>query len=554
MSQPLVQIINLSWQYGGSGTDTWALRDVSLNINPGERIGVVGRSGSGKSTLGLCLNGLVPQSHAGTQMGRVLVAGLDTATTPVSVLSGYIAMMFQSPDAQMSQMLAGHEVASGAANRNLPDPNGIAERVMTRLGILNFRPRLTFSLSGGEKQKIALAAALAMQPEFLVLDEPTTDLDPVSKTEIVELLAQLETGFLIISHDLEAILPLVDRLIVMDGGRLIADGAAMEIAADTVLLERCGIAQPAIVTFNHQLNRRIRSWPVTTGLTTVLELLDHRYRGNGECSTQPVGSKPAVSLCDVSYRYPGADRDALKNVNITVNTGELVAVIGNNGSGKTTLSKMITGLLKPASGEIRVAGRLVTGVHPGSVGYVFQNPFLMMSQLTVADEISFTPKCMGCRDWREITQRMLQQFGLEALRAVFPLSLSQGQCQKLAYASVLGSDPQVLVFDEPTTGIDKPGVAQIMTYMNGLKAGGKTILFITHDMNLAFTYADRIVVMHDGQVLAEAAPQELLEADETLYQTARISMPVTSQIARALGLPAVSDPVVLAEKAAEVLV
>jgi energy-coupling factor transporter ATP-binding protein EcfA2 len=537
---PLAQIEGLRWRYS---VGDWVLREIQLQIQAGERVGLVGRSGSGKSSLALTFNGIIPQSYAGQMAGQVVVAGNTAATTPVAELARWVAMVFQSPDDQMSQILVRHEVASGPANLGLPLADVLARTAqsLALLGIEALTDRETTSLSGGEKQKVALAAALAMRPRLLVLDEPTTDLDPRAKADLVALLQTLDPDLtmVIVSHDLETITPLVDRLVVLDDGAIAADTAADELLRDVSLLGAHGIAVPQLAAVNAAFRTRDPDWATATTVADVVAgIRARRFVPDSPVSNPPrVGdASPVIRISGVSFAYPDGLRPAVEDASLTIGAGELVAILGNNGSGKTTLSKLILGLLRPTVGEIEVFGQPVDRMRPDWVGYIYQNPDAMLSQMSVRDEVAFTPRLLGRTDWLEATARMLANFGLERLSGRFPLSLSKGQRQRLAYAAVTAASPPILIFDEPTTGIDKPGCDQIMQYMDALRREQKTILFITHDMTLAMRWADRVVVMHDGRI-AHVGPVETLASLEASQLAAyHLTLPLVSEVAQRLSL------------------
>jgi energy-coupling factor transport system ATP-binding protein len=537
---PLAQIEGLRWRYS---IGDWVLRDIRLQLQPGERVGLVGRSGSGKSSLALTLNGIIPQSYAGHMAGQVVVAGSTAATTPVAELARWVAMVFQSPDDQMSQILVRHEVASGPANLGLP-LREVLERTAESLAVLGIEAladRETASLSGGEKQKVALAAALAMRPRLLVLDEPTTDLDPRAKSDLVASLQALDADMtmVIVSHDLETIAPLVDRLVVVDDGVIAADAPADELLRNTMLLDEHGIAVPQLAAVNAAFRQRDPDWTTARSAADVVAAITARGLIPDLHKTERprrTDGSPVIRLTGVSFQYPDATRPAVQDVSLTIEAGELVAILGNNGSGKTTLSKLILGLLKPSCGDIEVFGQPVDRIRPDWVGYIYQNPDAMLSQMSVRDEIAFTPRLLRRPDWLEATGRMLTNFGLERLSTRFPLSLSKGQRQRLAYAAVTAASPPILIFDEPTTGIDKPGCDQIMEYMDALRHEHKTILFITHDMPLAMRWADRVVVMHDGGIGHVGPVDTLASLEPSRLAAYHLKLPLVSEVARHLSL------------------
>ncbi len=537
---PLAQIEGLRWKYS---IGDWVLRDIQLQLQAGERVGLVGRSGSGKSSLALTFNGIIPQSYAGQMAGRVVIAGNTAATTPVAELARCVAMVFQSPDDQMSQILVRHEVASGPANLGLPLAD-VLERTaesLAVLGIERLADRETASLSGGEKQKVALAAALAMRPRLLVLDEPTTDLDPRAKSDLVATLQALdaEMTMVIVSHDLETIAPLVDRLVIVDDGAIVADASAEQLLREPTLLGEHGIAVPQLAGLNAAFRKRDPDWVNATSAAEVAAAISARgvVKEPGTIEPPPATeTAPVIRLSGVTFQYPEAARPAVEDVSLTIGAGELVAILGNNGSGKTTLSKLILGLLRPTSGGIEVFAQPVDRIRPDWVGYIYQNPDAMLSQMSVREEVAFTPRLLGRPDWLDATEHMLLKFGLERLSKRFPLSLSKGQRQRLAYAAVTAASPPILIFDEPTTGIDKPGCDQIMDYMDALRHEQKTILFITHDMALAMRWADRVVVMHDGRIAHVGPVESLASLEPSRLAAYHLKLPLVSEVARRLSL------------------
>jgi energy-coupling factor transport system ATP-binding protein len=537
---PLAQIEGLRWRYS---IGDWVLRDIQLQLQAGERVGLVGRSGSGKSSLALTFNGIIPQSYAGQMAGRVVVAGNTAATTPVATLARCVAMVFQSPDDQMSQILVRHEVASGPANLGLPlaDVLERAGESLAMLGLEAFADRETASLSGGEKQKVALAAALAMRPRLLVLDEPTTDLDPRAKSDLVATLQTLdpEMTMVIVSHDLETIAPLVDRLVVVDDGAIVADASADQLLRDPSLLDAHGIAVPQLAALNAAFRKRDPKWVSLTSVDDVAAVMSARGVVAGpRRSESPLAtdSAPIIRLSRLTFQYPEATRPAVEDVSLAIGAGELVAILGNNGSGKTTLSKLILGLLRPTVGGVEVFGQPVDRIRPDWIGYIYQNPDAMLSQMSVGDEVAFTPRLLGRSDWLAASGQMLTKFGLERLSKRFPLSLSKGQRQRLAYAAVTAASPPILIFDEPTTGIDKPGCDQIMDYMDALRREQKTILFITHDMALAMRWADRVVVMHDGRIAHVGPVESLASLEPSRLAAYHLKLPLVSEVAQRLSL------------------
>lgn len=541
MTEPLVKASGLSWRYTIGG---WVLNDLDLVIHPGEKVGWVGRSGSGKSTLALAIRGIIPQSCAGGMRGQVVVCGRDTATTPVPDLAQSVAMVFQSPDDQMSQILVRHEVASGPANQRLPIEI-VRRRTKEALEIMrigHLAERETNTLSGGEKQKVAIAAALAMKGQLLILDEPTTDLDPRAKQEIVQVLKALddETAIVVISHDIDILSPLVERLVILEEGTVVADCTRDSIFKRPELLKKHGVTVPQVVAFNHLMRARDQTWPITADIDSTSALLRQFELGELQQNSRrsSLDEQEVVVLEGVSFRYPESEELALRDISFSLRRGEMVALVGNNGAGKSTLGMLLLGLLKPTSGRIEVLGEEVCGIQPQKTGYIFQNPDAMFCCMSVRDEIAFTPKTLGIPGWRQMTEDSLIKLNLEKLAGRFPLALSKGQRQQVAYASVAISQPPILIFDEPTTGIDRPSCERIMAYMDHLRREGKTILFITHDMILASEWADRIMVLNDGELVFDSTPRELLATGRKRLGDLHLTLPAISELASEIGLTA----------------
>lgn len=536
---PLVQISSFSWQYGQLLDNPMALDHVDLQIYSGERVGLVGRSGSGKSTLSLTLNGLIPSSCPGiaTIDGMVVVDEILTTTTTVPRLAQIVGMVFQTPDMQLTQQFVRHEIALGPACQKLSRME-IEARVLEAaqlVGIEHLLARSTANLSGGEKQKVVIASILAQKPKLLVLDEPTTDLDPKSKYDLIDFLSRLsnEITVLVISHDLEAILPCVHRLVVMDEGKIVADGSKESVLASDVLT-KAGVAVPAHVRLNQIIRQQHSSWQLTSGIADLKPLF-HPNGKKPNVTITPQNSETAVDFDHVSFAYPKMP-PVVKDVSLKVLRGEMLAILGNNGAGKSTLLKLIVGLLKPKSGSVMVFGNKVTKIHPELVGYICQNPDEMLSQFSVKSQIEFTPRMLKRPLAPGKVAALLKQVGLEAEAETYPFDLSKGQRQKVAYTSVVAADPEIYIFDEPTTGIDHPSVEAIMAYMDQLRRAGKTIIFITHDIGLALEWADRLIIMHGGELVHEGKPESLIQTAQANLDLWGLRLPPLWELARDIHL------------------
>jgi energy-coupling factor transport system ATP-binding protein len=564
-----------SWRF--ETTRDWVLDDVSLSLRPGEVLGVVGRSGCGKSTMLLAASGIIPRSYIGRSKGAVHAFGQRTADVRPADLCDRIAMVFQSPDDQLTQLKVWREIGFGPANQGC-QPEEIFRRIdwaLETVGIADLRDRDTNALSGGQKQKVALAAALAMKPRLLVLDEPTTDLDPVARREILAAVARIraaeEVAIVIVSHEVDLISELAERFVLVDGGRVVRDQPAALFFQDTETLRGVGLELPQVVELNALMRAERPDWPLEHRYEPTLRLLRERLgRAGRDGAGSPQGGDPApghngagavvghaapgrvesvtpvVELEGASFAYPGLPSAALTDVDLTIGPGEFVAVVGANGSGKTTLTKLVLGLIQPTAGRVRVMGRPLSKRDPervGRVGYVFQNPDEMLFNPTVFEEVEFGLKVRGDPPARRRArvEQVLADMELGPLRNRHPLALSKGQRQRLAYAAVLAPDPPLLVFDEPTTGLDYGSCEAVMATVEALNQQGRTILFVTHDLNLVVRHARRIIVMGEGRVRFDGTPRALMALGPAALHAFRLVPPAANRLVHESGLGLPSD-------------
>jgi energy-coupling factor transporter ATP-binding protein EcfA2 len=538
-----VEFQNVSFQYEGSSD--FALRDINLTIAQGEIVLVTGPAGSGKTTLCSCINALVPHYHEGELSGDVIVRGYNTRRARIGGLASLVGMVFQDPESQLVTASVADEVAFGPENLGVPRAD-IDRRVTdaldaTRLG--GYEDRVPHSLSGGEQQACVIAAVYAMHPEIYVMDEPLANLDPAGRAQVLSLVVDVarERGksLILVEHALEEVLPFVERVIVLDEGRIVRDGPVEDVLEAGDLSEV--FTRPPVVRLAEQIG--IRPLPLNpdafydalTAHYTLGTVPPDRFpqRGNQRAS------EPVIELRDVSYAYE-ADTPALDGVSLTIQDGELVAIMGRNGSGKTTLVRHIIGLLQPEAGTVTVLGKSVaeTPTHElaRDVGFCFQNPNHQLVAFNVRDEIAFGLKA------HNVPEEEMEQRTREALEFVDMLDyinaevfdLGKGQKQRLALASVLALNPRVLIIDEPTTGQDPHMTAEIFEIIERLNDMGTTVLMITHKVDYAATYAERAIVMQQGRV-AYDGPMDGLLTDVELMQANSLDLPDTTKLALRLG-------------------
>ncbi len=530
-----------------------ALREVTCHILPGELVGLLGRSGSGRSTLAATLNGTIPHLVRGDLTGRILIDGQDIRTKRPRDLADRIGFVFQDFEAQLFSTDVSLEVAFGPENLGVERAE-IARRVerclaAVRLSCLGHKTPA--ALSGGEKQRLALASILALEPKILVLDEPTSDLDPAGRRALLDAVRALRQArdltLLMIDPETDE-MGWADRLIVLDGGRIAMDGspAALWNRADELdalgvkgftlarLARRLGLAGRWPDAASAADGIRRGGWHVNAGAAERLRAADDA-RAAGEVLLEVDG---------LSHRYPDGT-EALRGVSCGIRRGEFVAILGQNGSGKTTLVKHLNGILAPTAGDIRLAGRSLRGqpatVLSRRVGLVFQNPDHQIFAERVWDEVAFGPRMQGLSeaDVRRRVEEALDAVGLAELTDMDPFVLTKGSRQRVAVASTLATKPDVIILDEPTTGLDCRELQGMMALIQRLNAAGHTIVIITHAMDIAAAFARRVILLEEGRIVRDGPTRQVF-ADEACIGRTGLASPPIVQVGNRLGVPALT--------------
>ncbi|MDO8491032.1 MAG: energy-coupling factor transporter ATPase [Dehalococcoidia bacterium] len=518
----MIRIRDLTFFYADSTTP--ALDGIDLDIGDGEFVLLTGPSGSGKSSLCRCLNGLIPHFYGGRLGGAVEVQGWRTDQHSTAEMATKVGMVFQDPENQLVTTEVEREVAFGLENLGLPR-QVIARRVeeaLDTLSIAHLRERPVSELSGGEKQKVAIASALALHPEVLALDEPTSELDPKSAEEVLSAVQRLndELGItvILVEHRMERVAHLADRLLVFRQGRVVCDGKPREVLAKDDL-SALGVGVPPVARLARSLNHSgsgLLTVPLTVkegrmALAGLFKKASPSQR-NREVRT---ADKPVVEIRNLWHAYP-AGTTALRGVSLDIHGGEFLAIMGRNSSGKTTLARHINGLLKPTRGSVKVNGadtaKLTTAQLARQVGFVFQNPNDHLFAETVEEELSFAPRNLGFSEGetRSRVESALKQFGLEAYRRQYPRSLSGGEKQRVALASVLVVQPQILVLDEPTRGMEHGLKSRLMEFLRDYRSKGNTVVLISHDVETVAEYADRVALLSEGRVVVDGDKRSVL--------------------------------------------
>jgi energy-coupling factor transport system ATP-binding protein len=573
MPQALVTVEHLTYYYPDEAEP--ALRDVNLELPAGEFTLLLGPSGSGKSTLALALNGLIPHEVGGRIGGRVWVNGQDTRTQRVDTLATKVGLVFQDPEAQLCSLRVEDEVAFGPANLRLTASEVLARvtRSLRAVEVSGLRPKLIYDLSGGQKQRVAIAAVLAMEPQLLILDEPTAHLDPGAAVQLFALLRRLnrEHGLtvLVIEHNVEAALPHADRLLLMERGTLVHSGPprAVLAAEGPRLRSDLGLRLPPVAELALGLAARgvpLEPFPLTVAEAAealwarrdAIQFAPRAGQGPAAADSEAASEKqvadskePVIVTEQLSFTYPDGTA-AVSEVSLSVGRGEVVGLVGENGSGKTTLTALLLALHRPTAGRGWVAGLdLKTATTPqlaAKAGYVFQYPEHQFVTDRVEAEIAFGLKAQR-RPAAEVQARvaeMLRLFGLEEVRGKHPLRLSMGQKRRLSVATMLVLDPELLILDEPTTGQDQRHTDTLLAQLRRVNAQGTTLIVVTHDINLAMEYCTRLVVMEAGRV-AFSGPPEVYAHLPPVSGRAVPEMHTLTQALRArgwLGVPAALTP------------
>jgi energy-coupling factor transporter ATP-binding protein EcfA2 len=528
--EPAVSVRDLAYTYRGQKDP--ALDGVSLQVAEGEFVVIMGHSGAGKSTLCTALNGLIPHFFRGRMQGEVLVEGRSTREGKVGEFAKEVGLVFQDFEAQLFSTNVALEVAFGPENFEVEREEMVrrVKSVLSQVRLEGFEDRQPATLSGGQKQRLAIASVLAMEPRILCLDEPTTDLDPIGKLGIFEIAEELknrdDVTLIVVEHETEETLD-ADRIIVLRDGRIVADRPAREVLRDVKLLEESSVMPLGVARFFRERGVGDEELPLTSeeGIKEFeargWRVSPERHRELVEADEEREQSygETLIEVEGLSHRYPNGVV-ALEGVDLSVRRGEFLAVLGQNGSGKTTLVKHFNGLLEPTEGSVRVDGEETArqGIRRlgQRVGYVFQNPDHQIFSDTVFDEVAFGPKVRGMEAVGERVEEALAAVGLEGRGEEDPFGLTKGERQRVAVASVLAVRPEVLILDEPTTGLDYAEQRSMMDLVRRLNDGGSTIIAVTHTMWVVAEYAHRAVVMKEGRTELSGTVREVFAQEEEL--------------------------------------
>ena len=500
-------------------TERPALRDVGLHLPDGHFTLVIGPSGAGKSTLLRCINGLVPHFSGGVLQGSISVGGIDPVSATPRIMSRHVGFVFQDPEAQFVMDRVEDEIAFALENLALPrqDMRVRVEEALDLLDLAPLRERRLETLSGGEQQRVAIAAALALRPQILVLDEPTSQLDPKSAEDVLHALARLNSdlGLTIVlaEHRLERVLPFSDHLVSLSAaGALAVSGEPRKVLQELELV-------PPLVTLGRALGWDPLPLTVKEGRVFSRGWLDRHTTPQSTPTISRQRRQPAAApylrARGVEAGYNG--RPVLHGIDLAVYPGEIVVLMGRNGSGKSTLLKTIVGLLKPHRGHLDVAGKRVADHDVAEisryVGYLPQDPNALLFADTVREEILITLRNQGLEASPPVDpETLLEQLGLGTKAEAYPRDLSAGERQRVALAAIMATRPGALMLDEPTRGLDYAAKRALADLLHNWRDTGMAVLLVTHDVELAAAAADRVVLMSQGEIIASGEPGQVLGA------------------------------------------
>lgn len=555
----IIEMECVSFSYGTAADGAYALKDIDLSVEEGTFVGLIGPSGAGKSTLASAITGAIPHHYRGRLFGSTLVAGLDTCEASLTDIAKVVGSVLQDIDAQMVASVVEDELLFGLENFGI-DHREIEGRIASALdavGIADLRHREIATLSGGQKQKVAIAAILAMTPRVIVMDEPTSALDPASARDVFEVLRRAKelTGMtvILIEQTVALLAEYCDRVVVIDQGRIALDGTPTDVFSRGETLRAIGVDTPRTVRISNSLAEAGLAPNDSPALTLDgAESLVAGILAPGLSKSSPIvpcalGDRPdarntvderpiIVDVAGAAYSY-GTGQAGIEGINLTVRAGEILAVVGQNGAGKTTFTKLLNGLIKPSAGVVRIAG-LDTRTTPVSMlashaATLFQNPDRQLCRNTVVEEISFGLELQGAPAdaARERALHVAATFGLPENAS--PFNLSRGQRQMVALASVVALEPELIILDEPTSGLDYRECMTVMETVRQRALDGAAVVMVCHDMEVVSDFADTLAVMTEGRLI-EVGPSREVFANDALLAHARIAAPCVPALGKRL--------------------
>lgn len=529
MKRKIIEFKDFNFQYRVQAEPT--LKNINLTIYEGEKVLIVGPSGSGKSTLAHCLNGLVPFFYDGKITGQLKINDEDVETKNIFELSKIVGTVLQDPDSQFIGLTVGEDIAFKLENYCVKQDE-IIEKVEKSAKLVDIDKEINespYRLSGGQKQRVTLAGVTVDEVKVLLFDEPLASLDPATGKSAIELIDSIQKNgdktIIIIEHRLEDVLHCdVDRIIVMDKGLIVADTTPNELLSSDILSE-VGVREPLYITAlkyaNCDINPKLNPSNIRTLDSNPCKNKVNSWYESANKAIQKPKTNTILEFDKVSFSY-GNEKQVLKNLSFKIDKGDMVSIVGRNGAGKSTISKLICGFYKPISGRILFDTKDIIDKsikeRSEKIGFVMQNPNQMISKTMVFDEVAFGLKIRGIKE-DEIKERVyetLKVCGLYGYRN-WPISaLSYGQKKRVTIASILVLNPEVIILDEPTAGQDFKHYTEIMEFLVELNKKGVTVIMVTHDMHLMLEYTNNVIVLSEGEKLADDNAINILTNEEII--------------------------------------
>lgn len=538
-----VNFTNFSFQYDNLKNPT--LKNINLTINEGEKVLIAGPSGSGKSTLAHCINGLVPTAYKGKMTGEILVRGESLSGRPLYEISKYVGTILQDSDGQFVSLSVAEDVAFAFENDSMEKAAMVAnvKDILENFQMQDFAARSPQDLSGGQKQKVAMAGVMAMNAPILLFDEPLANLDPMSGELAMRTIDTLheQTGktIIVVEHRIEDVLShQFDRVVIVEKGEIVFNSTPDE-ALRLGVLGRYGLREPLYIETLKKLGADVSGEEHLTDITSL-----HKYKNKvlENLNARPSKPKyipseePLLACKDITFSYSKESKTILDHVSFDIRQGEFLAVLGNNGAGKSTLLKVLTGFGKLDSGSIICEGEDISSYsirkRAQKIGYVMQNPNHMITKYMIYDEIAFGLRNFGYKEdeVKVRAEEALEVCGLAPFRKWPIASLSYGQRKRVTIASILALRPSIIVLDEPTAGQDHKNYTEFMSFLRTLREQGITVVMITHDIQLALEYADRAIVLSGGKIIKDDTIYNVL-ADQQVLREANLKETSISKLA-----------------------
>ena len=535
----MLKINSFSYRY--QSRESFTLNNIELSLKPGEMLLLAGRSGCGKSTLIKAISGLLGSDGAGESKGSIYLQNEDITTWPPEKIGQLVGTVYQSPDDQLFAMTVADEVGFALKNQGL-EPELIAAKVSETLalvGLEGFEEYSIHKLSGGQRQRLALASILITRPKLLILDEPVSQMNPQGVQSFLQLLLRLNReehiAILMIEHRVNELYNYFPRLAVMEGGRIIYDGSMEEAWYAISERQDVGVREPQ----NVKLCRALGLPRLTSHCESIVTMISQQYSINSDTKISSANSCNSDILTDelllqakgVSYTYPGSESPTLQSLNFELHRGEIVGLMGFNGAGKSTLMNLLGGLTNVEKGSICL-GSLPIAKSLGKIGYLRQEPDLMLLADTVHEELCWKNKGLT----QDALEKLLRKLHLEQYADDFPLALSKGQRLRVVLGAMLAKSPELLLLDEPTTGQDEQSLQEIKELLADYRKQGGTVFICTHDVELAAEITDRIIVLRQGRIIADAGANQVLSDADLLREGGLTPSPLL-EIASQIGLP-----------------